>query len=101
MLEMERAFAFGMNELGIACRFITVDADIDYEPNTPEFYKKNGFVENLKYKQKKEVHTISMRKDIFVDEQQGMLSIFMLYVLLLEMLLDQYEPFKTDLYISC
>lgn len=68
MLEMARAFAFGMNELGIACRFITVDADIDYEPNTPEFYKKNGFVENLKYKKKKEVHTISMRKDIFVDE---------------------------------
>ena len=48
MLEMARAFAFGMNELGIACRFITVDADIDYEPNTLEFYKKNGFVENLK-----------------------------------------------------
>lgn len=68
MLEMARAFAFGMNELGIACRFITVDADIDYEPNTLEFYKKNGFVENLKYKKKKEVHTISMRKDIFVDE---------------------------------
>ena len=62
MLEMARAFAFEMNELGIACRLITVDADIDYEPNTPEFYKKNGFVENLKYKKKKEVHTISMRK---------------------------------------
>jgi len=40
MLEMARAFAFGMNELGIACRFITVDADIDYEPNTPDFIKR-------------------------------------------------------------
>ena len=47
MLEMARAFAFAMNELGIACRFITVDADIEYEPNTFEFYAKNGFIENL------------------------------------------------------
>ncbi len=68
MLEMARAFAFRMNEFGIACRFITVDADIDYNPDTPEFYRKNGFTENLKYKKKKDVHTISMRKDIFVEE---------------------------------
>lgn len=68
MLEMARAFAFRMNEAGIACRFITVDADIDYNPNTPEFYRRNGFTENLKYKKKKDSHTISMRKDIFVEE---------------------------------
>lgn len=36
MLDMARAFAFDMNEMGIACRFITVDADIEYEPNTPQ-----------------------------------------------------------------
>lgn len=65
MLEMARAFAFDMNELGIACRFITVDADIEYEPNTPLFYEKNGFIENLRNKQKNAKHTISMRKDIF------------------------------------
>lgn len=40
MLEMARAFVFNMNDLGIACRFITVDADIEYEPNTPQFYEK-------------------------------------------------------------
>ena len=68
MLEMARAFAFRMNELGVACRFVTVDADIDYELDTPEFYRKNGFTENLKYKKKKDSHTISMRKDIFVEE---------------------------------
>lgn len=65
MLEMARAFAFSMNELGIACRFITVDADIEYEPNTPQFYEKNGFIENLSNKRKNAKHTISMRKDIF------------------------------------
>lgn len=68
MLDMARAFAFGMNEMGIACRFITVDADIEYEPNTPKFYEKNGFIENLSNKRKNAKHTISMRKDIFGDE---------------------------------
>lgn len=65
MLEMARAFAFNMNELGIACRFITVDADIEYEPDTPEFYRKNGFIENLSNKRRNARCTISMRKDIF------------------------------------
>lgn len=67
MLDVARAFAFSMNEIGIACRFITVDADIEYELNTPCFYKKNGFVENLSNKRRNAKHTISMRKDIFED----------------------------------
>lgn len=68
MLEMARAFAFNMNELGIACRFITVDADIEYEPDTPRFYEKNGFIENLSNKRRNAKHTISMRKDIFSED---------------------------------
>ena len=68
LLEMARAFAFDMNELGIACRFITVDADIEYNPDTPVFYEKNGFVENLSNRSRNARHTVSMRKDIFVDE---------------------------------
>lgn len=67
LLEMARAFAFEMNNLGVACRFLTVDADIEYNPNTPEFYYKNGFIENLSNKRKNAIHTISMRKDILVD----------------------------------
>lgn len=68
LLEMARAYAFQMNELGIACRFITVDADIEYNPNTPQFYVKNGFVENLSNKRRNARYTISMRKDIFTDD---------------------------------
>lgn len=68
LLEMARAFAFEMNEMGIACRFITINADIEYEPDTPQFYKKNGFVENLNNKRKNPKHTISMRKDIFEED---------------------------------
>ena len=67
LLEMARAFAFQMNELGVACRFITVDADIEYNPNTPQFYEKNGFVPNLSNKRRNAKHTVSMRKDIFTD----------------------------------
>lgn len=65
MLELARAFAFDMNKMGVACRFLTVDADIEYNPDTPLFYKKNGFVENLSQKSRNPKHTISMRKDIF------------------------------------
>lgn len=68
MLEMARAFAFDMNELGIACRFITVDADIEYDLDTPKFYEKNGFTENLSNRRRNAKHTISMRKDIFADD---------------------------------
>lgn len=68
MLEMARAFAFDMNESGIACRFITVDADIEYETDTPQFYEKNGFIENLSNKRRNAKHTISMRKDIFCED---------------------------------
>lgn len=68
LLEMARAYAFKMNEIGVACRFITVDADIEYNPDTPDFYYKNGFVENLSNKRRNAKHTISMRKDIFVDD---------------------------------
>lgn len=68
MLELARAFAFNMNELGVACRFITVDADIEYDAGTPVFYEKNGFVENLSNKRRNAKHTISMRKDIFGDD---------------------------------
>lgn len=65
MLELARGFAFEMNVLGIACRFLTVDADIEYNESTPRFYEKNGFVINLCNKSRVPRHTISMRKDIF------------------------------------
>lgn len=35
-----------INETGVACRFITIDADIEFDPKTPEFYEKFGFVYN-------------------------------------------------------
>lgn len=37
MLELARAYAFQMNTMGVACRFITVDADIEFNADTPNF----------------------------------------------------------------
>ena len=66
MISIASAFVKKMNEVGVACRFLTVDADIDYDKNTPEFYVKNGFVVNLNNKSRNPQHSISMRKDVFV-----------------------------------
>ena len=68
IIEIPSFFAFEMNEIGIACRFVTVDADIEYNSDTPEFYKKNGYVENLSNRSRNAKHTVSMRKDIFSDD---------------------------------
>ncbi len=72
LLEMARAYAFQLNEDGVACRFLTVDADVEYKKDTPNFYVKNGFIINNReeYKQQAEQYqTISMRKDIFNSDQ--------------------------------
>lgn len=65
ILEIVNTYAFEMLNLGVACRFVTVDADIEYNPDTPEFYLKNGFVVNQSRKRRASDKTISMRKDIF------------------------------------
>lgn len=65
VLEIVNSYAFEMLDNGVACRFVTVDADIEYEPDTPEFYRKNGFVQNQSRKRKATDKTVSMRRDIF------------------------------------
>jgi len=47
-----------------ACRFITVDADIEHNESVIKFYERNGFVSNTEMNNKRN-KTISMRKDIF------------------------------------
>lgn len=64
-LEIANAYAYRVIETGVACRFLTVDADIEYDKNTPLFYEKNGFTYNLSRKRKVTDKTVSMRRDIF------------------------------------
>lgn len=65
VLDLVDTYAFEMLENGVACRFITVDADIEYDAETPEFYKKNGFIVNQSRNQRSSDTTVSMRRDIY------------------------------------
>ena len=68
MIEYARSKVVEINDsVGIACRFITVDADLEYSDKTQEFYKKNGFKPNKRNTNKK-CEIVSMRADVFSYE---------------------------------
>lgn len=67
MIEIARGIAFDVHKSGVACKFITIDADIEHNPQVELFYEKNGFKINEK-KQRKNQRTVSMRLDIFEDQ---------------------------------
>ena len=71
LVTLARGLATEMNENGIACRFVLVDADIQYNPDTPQFYIKNFFVPNESFGKKPKNTTLSMRLDILNDEEEG------------------------------
>jgi GNAT superfamily N-acetyltransferase len=64
MISSALALARTCNRQLFACRFLTVDADIEHNENVIKFYEKNGFVPNVEINNKLN-KTISMRKDIF------------------------------------
>ncbi|MDR2716895.1 MAG: GNAT family N-acetyltransferase [Treponema sp.] len=63
MVEMAIEIAEACNEQYFACRFITVDADIEHNESVLNFYLKNGFIPNEEANNKRR-KTISMRRDI-------------------------------------
>lgn len=65
MLQLAVAFATRLVDNGVACRFITVDADTEFDDNTPDFYARNGFVENQHRQYAKRTSSVSMRYDLF------------------------------------
>lgn len=56
-----------LTEIGIACRFLTVDADIRNGDIPLKLYSRNGFVLNEKAN-KNRTESLSMRLDLFSDE---------------------------------
>jgi len=64
MVNKALALARICNRQLFACRFLTVDADVEHNESVIEFYKKNGFVPNTEMNNKR-TKTISMRKDIY------------------------------------
>lgn len=63
MIDMAVEIAGACNEQFFACRFITVDADIEHNESVINFYLKNGFISNQETSNKKR-KTVSMRRDI-------------------------------------
>ena len=63
MIEMAIEIAGACNEQFFACRFITVDADIEHNESVITFYLKNGFISNEETNNKRR-KTVSMRRDI-------------------------------------
>lgn len=64
LIEIIIGIAYDSINLGVASRFLIVDADIQNNPGVDELYLKNGFNYNEKL-QKSKNKTISMRLDIF------------------------------------
>jgi len=63
MVDMAIQIADSCNEQLFACRFITVDADIEHNETVIKFYQKNGFIPNEETNTRNR-KTISMRRDI-------------------------------------
>jgi GNAT superfamily N-acetyltransferase len=64
MINKALALARICNSQLFACRFLTVDADIEHNKSVIEFYQKNGFVSNAEMNGKRN-KTVSMRKDVY------------------------------------
>ena len=64
MIQTAKRLALGCNNDYCACRFLTVDADIEHNEGVRTFYEKNGFLLNSELYNKNR-KTISMRKDLY------------------------------------
>ncbi|MCL2101813.1 MAG: GNAT family N-acetyltransferase [Fibromonadales bacterium] len=64
MIEFAAFIARSCDKIHAACRFLSVDADIEHNKTVLVFYEKNGFLKNEElYNKNRKV--ISMRKDIY------------------------------------
>lgn len=68
LLYLAETMAYKINKNGVACRFLTVDADVTNGKDTTRYYSKYGFVKNKSRDYQKRTRCISMRKDIFSEE---------------------------------
>ena len=67
MLKFALLTAFSINEEHSACRFLTVDADVENNPTVTLFYEKNGFRRLSDKKYTKKTKIVGMWKDILDD----------------------------------
>jgi hypothetical protein len=65
MIESAERLAWACNTEYCACRFLTVDADLENDEGIIVFYEKNGFIKNSELYNKNR-KTVSMRKDLYI-----------------------------------
>jgi hypothetical protein len=64
MIDSAEHLAWGCNIDYCACRFLTVDADLEHDEGIIVFYEKNDFIKNSElYNKNRKI--ISMRKDLY------------------------------------
>jgi hypothetical protein len=64
MIDSARTIARKCDDHYCACRFLTVDADIEHNEGVRTFYEKNGFLLNSElYTKNRKI--ASMRKDLY------------------------------------
>lgn len=63
MIRLVKGFANDLNHSGVACKFITINADKKNNPTIVDFYLKNGFKYNESYNKK--LDQVSMRLDLY------------------------------------
>jgi len=63
MISLAAGIANATYKERVACRFLTVDADIEHDKGVLEFYKKNGFIPNEEMNNKNN-KTTNMRRDL-------------------------------------
>jgi hypothetical protein len=64
MIDSAGRLAWACNTVHCACRFLTVDADIEHNEGVRTFYEKTGFIPNAELFNKNR-KTVSMRKDLY------------------------------------
>lgn len=64
LIDFAFLIAYKLNENSCACRFLTVDADIENNSTVVSFYEKNGFKKMTDKKYTKRTKTVCMWKDI-------------------------------------
>jgi hypothetical protein len=65
MIDSAERLAWRCNTEYCACRFLTVDADLENDEGIIVFYEKNGFLKNSELYNKNR-KTVSMRKDLYI-----------------------------------
>ena len=68
LIDFAANMAFDISNDYVACRFLSMDADIENNPDSPDFYEANGFIRMTDKKYTKKTKIVCMYKNILPAE---------------------------------